>query len=484
MKNSPQLQILGKAEGLSSGIAKKSRARREKDREQLEHEIKRSPARNDIRPNLRLEYRDPSTLKEASRQVRRHNNKQLEDLKDSIGEFGLCGAPLITDEGFVIDGHALVETCISQGLSQIPCMVVDHLSKADVRRIRIALNRIQEKGEWDIEALTLELRELELEFGPNLIIPGVELAELDALLLDDQPQSGEIEKLSDLTEDSISQPGDVWKLGRHLLVHADARDHALQLSLLGNRRARLNISDAPYNVPIRGHVTSGKHSEFVMASGELTDAQFSEFLLASLDVIKQTSEDGGLVMLFMDWRGLLTLLDAGKRVGFTLLNIVTWVKTNAGMGSLYRSQHEFVVLFKKGSAPHVNNVELGKHGRYRSNVWQHPGASSLGSEARRGTYEHPTPKPTRLLEDAILDVSNRGELVIDNFVGSGSTLVAAERTGRDFFGTELDGRYVDLTMKRWSKLSGEHPVLRTTGESFEETRLRRERERQSEDFAR
>jgi DNA modification methylase len=281
----------------------------------------------------------------------------------------------------------------------------------------------------------------------------------------------------------ISKLGDVWQLDRHIIACADARNLTFISALLkahfGDVKVRFNFSDLPYNVQIQGHVTGGEHREFVMASGEMSSEEFFAFLVASLKVIFETTVDGGLAMLFMDWRGLKTLLSAGEAAGFTLLNIVVWAKTNAGMGSLYRSQHEFVVVFKKGIGQHVNNIELGIHGRYRTNLWTYPGASSLGSEARAGMHDHPTPKPVALLEDAILDVTNRGDLVFDSFSGSGSTLIATNKSGRFFCGTELDPGYVDLILHRWIKLTGLVPILVASGETFDDVKARREKEAES-----
>jgi DNA modification methylase len=186
--------------------------------------------------------------------------------------------------------------------------------------------------------------------------------------------------------------------------------------------------------------------------------------------------EGGLLGTFIDWRGFPTANAAARRLGLAPLNLIVWAKTNGGMGSLYRSQHELLPLFKKGSAPHVNNVELGKRGRWRSNVWTYPGASSLGSDARRGLIDHPTVKPTALLEDALLDVSNRGDIVIDPFLGSGSTLIAAETTGRVCRGVELDPLYVDIIVRRYEAATCNPAVFVETGEAFDVMAARRAEE--------
>ena len=218
---------------------------------------------------------------------------------------------------------------------------------------------------------------------------------------------------------------------------------------------------------IAGNVTGGRHREFAMASGEMTDAEFLAFNEAWMAAVLPYLCDGGVFGTFIDWRGSPTVHSAATKLGLVPLNLIVWAKTNAGMGSLYRSQHELLPLFKKGTASHVNNVELGKRGRWRSNVWTYPGASSLGSDARRGLKDHPTVKPTAMLEDALLDLTNRSDIVIDPFLGSGSTLIAADKTGRVCRGVELDPLYVDVIVRRYEATTGNPAVLVETGETFD-----------------
>ena len=244
----------------------------------------------------------------------------------------------------------------------------------------------------------------------------------------------------------------------------------------GDAPARLVLTDEPYNVRVAGNVTRGDHREFAMASGEMTDAEFLAFNRAWIATVLPYLYDGGILGTFIDWRGWPTVHSAVGNLGLVPLNLIVWAKTNAGMGSLYRSQHELLPLFTKGSRPHVNNIELGKRGRWRSNLWTYPGASSLGSDARRGLKDHPTVKPTAMLEDALLDLTNRGDIVIDPFLGSGSTLIAAEATGRVCRGVELDPLYVDVIARRYEAATGNQAVLVETGETFQALGARRGRE--------
>jgi len=268
--------------------------------------------------------------------------------------------------------------------------------------------------------------------------------------------------------------GDVFQLGPHRLICGDATDPAVLAELMeGDVPARLILTDEPYNVKIAGHVTGGGHREFAMASGEMSDAEFLVFNGAWMEAVLPCLCDGGVFGTFIDWRGLPTVHLAAAKLDLVPLNLIVWAKTNAGMGSLYRSQHELLPLFKKGTAPHINNVELGKRGRWRSNLWTYPGASSLGSDARRGLKDHPTVKPTAMLEDAILDVTKRDDIVLDPFLGSGSTLVAADRTGRVCRGVELDPLYVDVIVRRYEAATDNPAVLAETGETYHELKGRR-----------
>ena len=266
----------------------------------------------------------------------------------------------------------------------------------------------------------------------------------------------------------VSQPGHLWRLGPHLLLQGDARvPESYEQIMQPGEWARLVLTDTPYNVPIAGHVTNlPQHREFDVARGEMSRPEFHDFLITWLMASTAYVMDGGLVATFIDWRSVELVLSCGRELDLGYLNLVVWVKGNGGQGSFLRSQHELLPIFKKGTAPHLNNVQLGRLGRWRSNVWNYPGASTLGSEAREGLADHPTVKPRAMLEDALLDVSNRGEIVIDPFCGSGSTLLAAERTGRICRAIEIDALYCDLAIRRWQEMTGQEAILAATGEPF------------------
>ena len=247
-------------------------------------------------------------------------------------------------------------------------------------------------------------------------------------------------------------------LGQHRLYCGNALEDMSYAALMGDSRAQMVITDPPYNVPIKGHVRGkGKvqHREFEMASGEMSEGEFETFLKTSLGHMAAYSLPGSLHYFFMDWRHMRELLRAGYYTYDELKNICVWVKRNSGMGSHYRSRHELVLLFKLGNAPHINNVELGRFGRNRTNVWEYAGVNSFGKDRDAALAMHPTVKPAAMIKDAIMDSSNRGDITLDPFLGSGTTLIAAEQSGRRGYGMELDPLYVDTAIRRWEALTGQ-----------------------------
>ena len=376
----------------------------------------------------------------------------------------------------IIHGEVRYEAAKQLGLDRLPCVRIGHLSPEEQRVLRLAVNRLAEKGEWALDALKIEFEELILLDAP-IEIAGFSPAEIDQIVIGDGADGLEQGPLEPDSATAVARVDDIFQLGPHRIVCGDATDPSVLARLLeGDAAARLVLTDEPYNVKVTGNVTRGDHREFVMASGEMTDAEFLAFNGAWIATVLPYLCDGGILGTYIDWRGLPTVHSAVVNLGLIPLNLIVWAKTNAGMGSLYRSQHELLPLFRKGTAPHVNNVELGKRGRWRSNVWTYPGASSLGSDARRGLKDHPTVKPTAMLEDALLDLTNRGDLVIDPFLGSGSTLIAAEATGRVCRGVELDPLYVDVIIRRYEAATGDPAVLVETGETFQALGARRARE--------
>jgi DNA modification methylase len=424
-------------------------------------------------PRLELHYVRLDKLRPSVRKLRTLDPAHVREVASSISVLGFCHPIIVGRDEELIDGEVRYAAAQQMGLDRVPCVRVEHLSVDEQRVLRLAINRLAEKGQWDLDALKIEFEELILSDAP-IEITGFSPAEIDHIVLGESGDEFEGGPLEPTSAVAVARIGDVFQLGPHRLICGDATDPTVLARLLeGDAHARLVLTDEPYNVEIAGNVTGGRHREFAMASGEMTDAQFLGFNEAWMTAILPYLCDGGVLGTFIDWRGSPTVNSAGLKLGLASLNLIVWTKTNAGMGSLYRSQHELLPLFKKGLAPHVNNVELGKRGRWRSNVWTYPGASSLGSDARRGLKDHPTVKPTAMLEDALLDLTNRGDIVIDPFLGSGSTLIAADRIGRICRGVELDPPYVDVIVRRYEAATGERAVLVETGEAFDALAARR-----------
>jgi DNA modification methylase len=416
-----------------------------------------------------------SELKANPNNPRRHSERQIHMLARSIKEFGFNVPVLIDDDNMLITGEARVRAAREIGMTEIPAIRISHLSARERRAFTIADNRLSEKATWDAGQLAVELNFLakfDLEFDFDSI--GFETAEVDIILeaASATPASAaDLLPVIDAAKAATSRLGDLWRLGDHRLVCGDARDPAAYDTLLAGDKAMMVITDPPYNVRIDGHVGgagSVKHREFAMASGEMSASQFQEFLACSLAIAAQYSADGSIHYVFMDWRHVAVLSNAARAIYSELKNICVWNKTNAGMGSLYRSKHEFVFVYKYGKAPHINNIELGQHGRYRTNVWDYAGINTFGRDRDALLALHPTVKPVALIADAIKDCSKCGGIILDPFAGSGTTLIAAEKTGRRAAALEIDPLYVDAAVTRWQAFTSKQAVLEATGRTFDE----------------
>jgi len=466
-----------------SGVLESLKA---KSRQRREHLVLLSASgaqedvvRNDLLPKLQLVDRTPPEVIIPARNVRDLDPAHVRETATAVSHLGFSVPILIDHENNLVDGVVRLEAAKLLGLPRVPCIVVSHLSTSERRLLRIAMNRLQEKGQWNLDNLKIELQELILEDEP-IEITGFSLPEIDQILLDDEVAAIEQGPLAPEPDvPPVARVGDHFILGRHEIICGDATDPGVIERLMHEEQAQLLLTDEPYNVKISGNVTRGAHREFVMASGEMSDREFHVFNDAWMAACRSHLHDGALFGTFIDWRGYPTVHAAATALGLTAVNLIVWVKTNAGMGSQYRSQHELLPLFKIGTSAHVNNIELGKHGRWRSNTWTYPGASSMGSDARRGLQDHPTVKPVTMLEDALLDMTNRDDIVLDPFLGSGSTLIAAEKTGRCCRGLELDPRYVDVILRRYHEITGHLGILRETGETVLELAERRMREGES-----
>jgi len=443
---------------------------------------RRNAATNAGLIDIQIQYRAVGDLALDPRNPRQHSQRQVNQIADSIREFGFIMPIVIDDTSQVVIGHGRVLAAKKLGMPRIPVVEIRHLSKGQLKALRITDNRLAQHAHWDERLLGesfLELKELDLDF--DLSITGFSLPEIDLTL--QALQEGVAEEANDeadaLSGVPVCQLGDVWELGGHRLLCGDATSEVAFDILMREQLAHVVFVDPPYNVRVDGHVSGNgriRHREFAQASGELSREEFIRFLTSSCAVLAKHSKNGAIHFVCMDWRHADELIAAGRDVYSELKNIVVWVKSNPGMGSLYRSQHELVFVFKSGTERHTNNIELGKHGRNRANVWQYDSASTQGRKGNNLLELHPTAKPVQLVMDALLDCSQRGEIVLDSFLGSGTTLLAAERTGRICRGIELDPLYIDTAIRRWQNLTGRNAVRTSDGKLFRELEAEKERD--------
>ena len=402
-----------------------------------------------------ITYRPPAALRPDPRNARTHPRRQIEQIKVSIAAFGFTNPILADPDLLVIAGHGRLLAAKALNLAEVPVIEIAGLSEAQKRALRLADNKIALNAGWDLEILQQELVELsKIDVGFDLGLTGFSMGEIDVILAgEDDPDD---ENIPEVPVAPRTQPGDIWILGEHRIGCGDAREQAFVRRVVGTGASiDAAFMDPPYNVKISGHaVAKGSHREFAMASGEMSEGQFRGFLADTLGTARSVSRDGAVHFICMDWRHMDDVSAVGKTLYGALLNLCIWNKSNAGMGSLYRSKHELVFVYRVGATPHLNNVELGRHGRNRTNVWDYASVNSMKGSRREDLALHPTVKPTGLVADAIQDVTRRGDLVLDLFLGSGTTLIAAERTGRRFRGVEYDPAYVDVAIARWSDRTG------------------------------
>jgi len=420
---------------------------------------------------LSIIYRKIPELKPYQRNARTHSRKQVKQIAAAITEFGFTNPVLIDENDQIIAGHGRVQAAKLLGLAEVPTVQIGHLSATQKRAYILADNRLAEKAGWDKEILAVELQGL-LADGFEVVLTGFETPDIDVIL--DAAANTKTDRHGDdnipAAGPAVTQPGDLWSLGAHRIFCGNALEGASYGKLLNGSKASLIFTDPPYNVTIDGHV-GGKglirHREFTMGSGEMTPPVFTSFLTTTFQHLATNSVDGSIHYTCMDWRHISEMVAAGYQVYSELKNVCVWNKSNGGMGTFYRSKHELVFVWKSGTSPHLNNFELGQHGRNRSNVWDYAGVNTFRSGRMDELEMHPTVKPVALVADAIKDCSKQGDVVLDPFCGSGTIIVAAERTGRKARALEIDPAYVDVAIRRWEKLTGKSATL-STGGTFEE----------------
>ena len=422
----------------------------------------------------------PQELRPWIRNARTHSKKQIRQIAASIRTFGFTNPVLIDQTNTILAGHGRVQAAMEIGMGEVPCIRIEHMTAAEKRAYVIADNKLVLNAGWDEDVLAEELKGLlDTEtLGFDIGVIGFEVAEMDALvesLVPEDPCNPEDDIVPNAAPQRVA-PGDVWQLGLYRLVCGDALDGTVVALLMDGELARLAFTDPLYNVKTDGHVGGSgkiKHREFAMASGEMTVAEFTAFLTDALRHLARHSVDGSVHFVCMDWRHMGEMLAAGHAVYDELKNLIVWAKDNGGMGTFYRSRHELIFAFKKGTASHINSFELGQHGRYRTNVWCYRGMNSFGSNRNADMQLHPTVKPVAMIADAIKDVSKRNGIVLDLFGGSGSTLIAAHKTGRRGYLCELDPIYCDRILRRWQIIAKDDVILEGTGQTFADVQKER-----------
>jgi len=430
--------------------------------------------------SLAIEPRPVAGLRPARRNARTHSKRQIHQVAASIQQFGFINPIVVDEEGRIVAGHARWEGAKLLGLDKVPTIRIEHMTEAQKRAYVIADNRLAELAGWDDELLAVEFEELgALDLDFELEITGFETAQIDLLI--DGPtaasQADPADELPPITGRApVSRTGDLWLLGEHRMLCGNALEESCYDRVMGDDRARVVFIDPPYNVPIQGHVCGSgriRHAEFAMASGEMSEAEFTWFLAQALQRHAAFSVDGAVLYCCIDWRGALPLLTAGRQAALTQLNLCVWNKNNGGLGSFYRSKHELVAVFKVGDGPHLNTIQLGAHGRYRTNVWDYAGINTFRPGRMDELSMHPTVKPVALVADALKDCSRRGEIVLDGFAGSGTTVIAAEKSGRRARAIELEPGYVDVAIRRWQTLTGGSARHADSGRTFSELEAER-----------
>ena len=423
---------------------------------------------------LAVIYRRTAELKLDPNNPRTHTPRQIKQIARSIETFGFIVPAVVDADGNIIAGHGRIFAALQLGLTEVPTISVDHLSKAQIKAFQIADNRLTENSTWNERLLGEHfkfLAESELDF--SLEVTGFDMGEIDLHIegLAAEPEDDDpADALPAQSRTIVTHPGDQWLLGRNRVGCGNALEEDSYAAVIQDERAAMAFIDTPYNVAIEGNVSglgTIHHQDFAMACGEMSVAQFTAFLARVFFLLAHYSLDGAIHFICMDWRHMAEVLAAGAQVYTELKNLCLWIKNHTGMGAFYRSRHELIFVYKHGRAANCNNIMLGKFGRDRTNVWPYPSPRTPSEEGNLLAL-HPTIKPVRLVADAILDCTARGDIVLDGFLGSGTTVIAAERTGRRCFGLELAPLYVDTIVRRWQAYTGEQACLASSGRSFDE----------------
>lgn len=432
-----------------------------------------------MRPNqldLQVVFIDINLIKPNPTNPRTHSEKQVEQIAKCMDTVENI-VPIITDENYIIlAGHGRRLAAIKRGYKKVPIIRLTHLNEVQKKAFIVADNKLAENAEWDEKSLAQYFKELK-ELNFDVTLTGFEIGEID-FTIENALSVGDTKNYDEIPEvqlNPVTKVGDLWQLGNHRIYCGNSLEESSFKILMEEKKAALVFCDPPYNVPISGHVMGNgkiKHREFAMAAGEMSPEEFIFFLITILKHLISFSANGSIHYICMDWRHAKEILAAGECYS-ELKNICVWVKDNGGMGSFYRSQHELIFVFKNGIAPHKNNFQLGQYGRNRTNCWHYAGVNSFARNSEEGNLLalHPTVKPVQMVADALMDCSDRGDIILDSFLGSGSTLIAADKVERICYGLELDPVYVDTSIVRWQKLTGKKAIHSESGKTFDELKI-------------
>lgn len=405
-----------------------------------------------------------------NKNVKEHGDEQVRQIANSIKEFGFTNPILIDEKNEIVAGHGRYAAAKLLGLETVPVIQISHLSDKQKRAYRIADNKIAEKSGWNTDLLKMELSELETICDFDIQLTGFDTIEVDTLLTNTKTKKisekeNSVQFITD--EEIITKPGDLWLIGNHKLLCGSSLEEGSFIRLIDGKTADLVVQDPPYNLSAKSIGSSGntKHTDFQMASGEMTSAEFTKFLSNNFALCSKYSNKNALIYNFMDWRHCREILDAGEANFGSLINLCVWKKPTGGMGKLYRSQHELCFVFNNGDKHYIDNVELGKHGRYRTNCWEYGAVGSFGVH-KSDIVMHPTVKPYEMIKDIILDASPRNGIVLDSFIGSGTCFIAAEKAKRRCYGIELEPKYCDTAIRRMHDLFGIDAVNAESGKTY------------------
>jgi hypothetical protein len=431
-----------------------------------------------LKRTLAIEYRSISSLRPDPGNPRRHDERQVQQIARSIEVFGFNVPILINEESQVVAGHGRLLASKLLGLTEVPTIRLEHLTSTQARGFMIADNRLTENAEWDNRMLGEQLKILsEAEIDFSLEITGFDMGEIDLIVENVAPATAGKDDPADAIPDSgakpqVTQAGNCWILGRHRVHCGDARNDSAYSALLQGRTAEMVFTAPQYNDASNGDVTGlGKihHPDSAAALRETSAYDSIDFLKHVVTHLARHSVDGALQYICMDWRHSAELLAAATAAYTEFKSLCVWVKDSAAHGSLYRSQHELVFVFKVGNKPHRNNNQRRQcEGHRKSNVWNYRRVKSPTRSADEGNLSdlQPTIRPVEMVADAILVGTARGDIVLDPFLRCGTTVIAAERTGRVCYGIELNPLCVDTIVRRWQAFTGQSAVEESTGKTF------------------